>query len=376
MWVSCGLRSVFKTLHITHETLHKKYERSEYLQYMNRRLRIGIIGCGVITQWAHIPALFSKDLEIPYDGKYYPDFNNFIPYPRNRKYCIRPQLQAICDLNQQNLKRVAHQTNIYRVYTDMHKMLSEEKLDAVLLACFYTDNAKLIPQIAKYKVHILVEKPLARTLQEGIQIKKSVQENNIILHVGFMRRYSYAYRLMKQMLETRQYGELKSLSMNFWAGNIESFHENGIHAFDIFQYMGGRVKRVYAENNNISTHITVRFDNGVIGSMAMTDAPLLHQITNERMVATTSEGVQLIAEGGRRLFISKKGSPCELLEPCEFVHYYPATSIRGFSEEWRTFLHAIATGEKCGCDIDEGLKSLRFKESVIKSIKYGKPVEC
>lgn len=336
-------------------------------------LKVGIIGCGVIAAWAHLPALVSKDIEIPWDGKHHPEMQDFSPYPRDRHYEVRPKLQAICDLNGTYLGMFSKQSNVSRCYTDHHQMLEKEKLDAVLLTTFYTENVKLIPEIAAHGVHIMVEKPLAKTVAEGRIIAEAVRKHQVKLHVAFMRRFFYAYRLVKQMLDAKEYGHVESVNMDFWAGSPQSFDENGIHAFDIVQHLGGKVVRVYAEQQGESTCVALRFENGAVGSLAMAANSIWHNV-HERIRVNTAERTQITMENGYRVTVSRPSQPTMHYEPPQVAHYVSSASIRGFSEEWRSFLHAIRTDGDTACNVDEGLRSLVLKEAILKSVEERQPI--
>ena len=101
-------------------------------------LRVGIVGCGEIAS-LHLSSI-SK---IP-DAK----------------------LTAVCDKNETLAKRMSDRAKINRYYTDISKMLGEERLDVIHITTPPQTHFALTAQSIEADCHVLVEKPMALNLDE------------------------------------------------------------------------------------------------------------------------------------------------------------------------------------------------------------------
>jgi predicted dehydrogenase len=134
---------------------------------MDQKIRIGIVGCGEVTQIIHLPSLYQLD-------EYY-------------------KVTALCDISPKTLNGVGDQWNIEKRCTDYRDLSELADVDAVLIAnppAFHTDVA--LAAIAAGK-HVLIEKPMCITLAEADAIIEAQQKAGVIVQVGYMRRYAPAF---------------------------------------------------------------------------------------------------------------------------------------------------------------------------------------
>jgi predicted dehydrogenase len=131
---------------------------------MEKKIKIGVIGCGEIGQIAHIPYL--KEL---------PQY----------------ELVAICDLSQKIIDQVGDQYGIAHRYVDYKKMLSEVEMEAVVVSNH--DHYQLVVDAANAGKHVMVEKPFAFNLEQADHMIAAAKENNVKLMVGYMKRYDPAF---------------------------------------------------------------------------------------------------------------------------------------------------------------------------------------
>jgi len=121
-----------------------------------KTLRVGIVGCGQIAQLQHIPSLLEiKDVE----------------------------LAAICDRNEDLVRRVAERFHIDRYYADFAEMLDKEKVDMVDICTSPQTHVALSVQAMEADCHVLVEKPIALSLKEADEIAEAAKANQVQLCV-------------------------------------------------------------------------------------------------------------------------------------------------------------------------------------------------
>ncbi len=130
------------------------------------RIRIGVVGCGLIAQMMHVPHL------VELDDLY--------------------ELAAVCDVSPGALAFVGDRYGIARRHTDWRALL-EEPLDAVLIATAGSHAPIALAALAAGK-HVLTEKPMCYTLREADAMVEAAAGSGRTLMVAYMKRYDPGYR--------------------------------------------------------------------------------------------------------------------------------------------------------------------------------------
>ena len=147
---------------------------------MTARLRVGVIGCGVIAEVMHLPHI--NDLDDLFE------------------------LRAVCDISREKATACARRFGAPSVYESWEEMLASESLDAILVLTSGS-HAPAAIAAARAGVNVLVEKPMCLNLEEGLAMRDAARENGGQLMVGTMKRYDPAYERMLDVLPDA--GELR-----------------------------------------------------------------------------------------------------------------------------------------------------------------------
>ena len=126
------------------------------------KLRIGVLGCGPISQAAHFESCTKA--------------NN-------------AELYAICDSAADLRDRMAAMWAPKVAYNDYHEMLADENVDAVIIAttdAFHVQLALMALQAGK---HVLCEKPLGINVEECEELVQAVKSSGCVFQVAHMKRY-------------------------------------------------------------------------------------------------------------------------------------------------------------------------------------------
>ncbi len=97
-----------------------------------------------------------------------------------------------------------------KAYGDYAEMLKAEDLEAVIICTPETHHVDPVLQAAERKLHIFLEKPLARTLEEADTILEACQKANVRLMIGYILRFEPTYVKVKEALETGALGRFLS----------------------------------------------------------------------------------------------------------------------------------------------------------------------
>lgn len=142
-------------------------QRTRKTSAPRRKIRIGIIGCGEVTQIIHWPSLF--------------------------QLADRFEISALCDVSPRILGELGRRWNIENLATDHREVVSRRDVDAVLIANPNVFHAETTLDAIAAGKHVLVEKPMCMTRREADEIVSALQGRNLVVQVGYMRRYAPAF---------------------------------------------------------------------------------------------------------------------------------------------------------------------------------------
>lgn len=209
------------------------------------------------------------------------------------------ELIAVCDINE---KLVEGCKEKYKVdgYLDYKELLKRDDIEAVYIALpHYLHYPVAIEALLRGK-HVLVEKPIAKTVKEADEIIKIAEEKNLILAVGFQSRGLKFHSQIKEIIEKGEIGfpirfileDVKFRTNAYfskkWRGNWQlsgggCVINQMVHYFDLLYWYFGKPKEVYGKIKNLFHNVLVdtlvngiiEFENGTNGvvSLSITDCP-------------------------------------------------------------------------------------------------------
>ncbi|MBT2762303.1 Gfo/Idh/MocA family oxidoreductase [Paenibacillus sp. ISL-20] len=172
-------------------------------------------------------------------------------------------LLAVCDLNEERAQRAAEKYGATKVYTDYNELLADPAIDAVSICTWNNTHAEISIAALNAGKHVLVEKPLCRTVEEALQVQEAVKSSGKLLQVGFVRRYDPNAQMLREFADKGEFGDIyfaKASSVRRlgnpggWFSDIERsgggpLIDIGVHVIDLCWYMMGRPKPVSVSAN-------------------------------------------------------------------------------------------------------------------------------
>lgn len=327
-----------------------------------RRIRLGLVGAGIIVQRAHVPAL--KELAAQY------------------------RIVAVCSAGVESARHLAAALGPdVDVCSDVDELLDRPDIDAVDIATPIALNARLAEKAASHGKHVFLEKPIAAHIEQASEVAALPERYGIVLLVAETNRYLPGYaeggRLSASAIGSPRLlhwhnisliGPENAYSRTAWrqrpshAGGYLS--DGGVHAAASLQMVAGPVLRVHAltasfnpdllgEIDTMAMNLT--FASGICGSMTFSvgipnavAGPLTVYGTAGRLEAHPNH-VSIYSQGTERVI--------ELGEMDPFV------------AEFRDFYDAIVDSKPLRAAPEDALADLRIVEAALLSAREGTAVD-
>jgi predicted dehydrogenase len=348
------------------------------MQKESRLLRIGILGCGPIAQFAHFDAC---------------------------RKARNAELYAICDVADDLRTKMAVVHEPRTAYRDFDEMLADPRVEAVIIAVADQYHVPLCLKALAAGKHVLVEKPLGVNVEECEGLKQRLVETGLVFRVGNNRRFdpgiAFAAKFLREevgrrmgfkawyydstyrytMTDNLQPIPVQSKSARKPEGNPKADKRryfmltHGSHLVDSARFLGGEIEAVRARFlERFGAHcwfVAVDFADGSLGHLDLTIA----------VRGDFEEGFQVYGEHG-----SVKGL-------VYLPWYHKASVVECFSSKDRqfhrplgedgytyklqieNFADAIMHGKpQQGATIDDGLAAMRAMVAVARSAETGERV--
>jgi predicted dehydrogenase len=149
----------------------------------------------------------------------------------------RSQFVAVCDLNEETARSVSEERTTEWV-TDWRELIG--RVDAVSLAVPTEAHCEIACGLLENGIHVLVEKPISRTLEEADRMIRAAEKGNAMLQVGHLERFNPAMVALKPYVKKPVYFEIHRVGQ-FTARSldIDVVLDLMIHDLDIVQWLVG-----------------------------------------------------------------------------------------------------------------------------------------
>ncbi|UCE10810.1 MAG: Gfo/Idh/MocA family oxidoreductase [Candidatus Thorarchaeota archaeon] len=302
-------------------------------------------------------------------------------------------VRALVAVADQDLARAESEAKKYGVkaYKDYRTMLSEVDLDGVIISTPSSTHADIAKDIAKNFGNIkgvLIEKPLADTLEEAKKVAEALQDNGIIAVISHSEIYNPVLSRALSLIKSGDIGTPRSV-IHDRRGFVQPeripalgdvFVDIGVHDFDIMARISSGRARLYAQGNseggifNAGT-VMISFEDGTehlfllsrqyVGRRRNLDVSGTKGTLSLDLFAQIIKVQDLDQEpsaDSRTIRLHEKGATIKVYgEP--------------LGEVISDFLGCIESGEKPQVGLEDGIAALEIVEATRKSAKTGQVVE-
>lgn len=152
------------------------------------------------------------------------------------------QFVAVCDIEEPRARTIADEWKIDST-TDWRTLIG--KVDAVSLAVPTESHCEIACGLLEAGVHVLVEKPMSRSLEEADQMISAAQKGRVVLQVGHAERFNPALMALRPHVRSPVYFEIQRVGQ-FTARSldIDVVLDLMIHDLDIVQWLVGEDVKV------------------------------------------------------------------------------------------------------------------------------------
>lgn len=230
---------------------------------MDKRIKIALIGCGVIAH-SHVEAI---------------------------KKIAKAELAAVCDIVEEKAKEFADQYGVESYYTDYLELLSRKDIDLVSVCVPSGARRDIVVDAARHHIHVLSEKPLEITKERMADMIEACRNAGVLLGGVFQRRTMKSAVYTRKLIQEGKLGKIVMANIYVkhirsqeyynsagWRGTWEldgggALMNQGIHGIDLMQWMVGDIESVMAYADHLVRKIEVedtavaamKYKNGAFG---------------------------------------------------------------------------------------------------------------
>jgi UDP-N-acetyl-2-amino-2-deoxyglucuronate dehydrogenase len=181
-------------------------------------------------------------------------------------------------------------------YTDLNELLDCEQINVAAVFLPHCDCADAAIQCAEKGIHLLVEKPIAKTVDEVRAVAEAVKRNNVKVTTGYCWRYHPVTKAMKDCIEQGLVGSIVTVEARLAAGKVDRYikgnakwmleraksgggpmYNLGVHWIDLLCYLlKDNIEQVCAVNTKTSDDYDIedtsvamlKFGKGAVGVLS------------------------------------------------------------------------------------------------------------
>ena len=148
-----------------------------------KRLKVGIIGCGGIANGKHMPSIKAVNMS---------------------------DMVAFCDLIEERAVKAAKEYGVpgAKVYTDYKELLADPEIDVVHVCTPNRSHAEISIDALHAGKHVMCEKPMAKCAADARLMVKAAQETGKKLTIGYQHRHKASAQYLKSIIGRGDLGDM------------------------------------------------------------------------------------------------------------------------------------------------------------------------
>jgi len=346
----------------------------------NSPVRLGIIGCGNVTQNRHLPAIQSlTDLRVV----------------------------ALADIDSGRLTHAAQRYGVEELYSDYHSLVEDKDVEAVAVCAPLGLHVEMALAALEAGKHVMVEKPVAPSLDAADALVDRATASSCMVMVGYNLRWHRLVRQARDLIRERKLGPMELVVSSFTAGTRYKsdvlewkkrralgggvLMEFATHYFDLWRFLlDTEVDQVHAttrsdEWDDVTGTVTGRLENGTLATAYFSEWTTER---NEMQIFGRKGSLHLSLYRFDGLeYIPLFSAPGQIRNrllriACSLRNVQRATAhfrrggdyYASFIGQWQHFARAVRGSEQVACTPKDGRRALQIALAAAESASTGQPV--
>ena len=280
-----------------------------------------------------------------------------------------------------------------RVHADLADALEH---NAVALACVAVpaaDAAEVAGAIIDAGIPLLLEKPMAATVEEARRVATRARERGVQLSIGYVERFNPAVAALKQELDRGAGGEV----LHIHGRRLSPFPQRtglpgvaidlATHDLDVIRHLiGSPPVRLFAETTGVGASrgedllcASVRYENGVTG---LIEANWQTPSKVRELSVTTSGGMFVVSYLTQDLSWHERPDAASEWDTLGLMRganqgrviRYGLTRLEPLAVEWERFVEAVRDGGPPPVPAEDGIAALEAAGAIVESGRTHEPV--
>lgn len=206
---------------------------------------------------------------------------------------------ACCDTDEGILHAFASEHNIDTKFTNYKELLNLDGLTSVSVCTDHASHAEITTAALNAGKHVIVEKPMALSIEDGNRMIEASKQNNKVLMVISQHRYDPLVREIVKLINSGVFGRVNMIngtlnsykdkeyySESSWRGKLDkeggsTLINQAIHTLDLMVWIMDKPTEIFAQKATIKFHNVIetedtitsimRFSNNALGSLSSTN---------------------------------------------------------------------------------------------------------
>jgi predicted dehydrogenase len=299
------------------------------------------------------------------------------------------ELVAVVDKNAETASRVAARYHT-RFYTDYTEMLTKERPDAVTVASPTKLHAEIASAALNSGAHVLIEKPIAATIEEGQKLLEISTATGKQIMVGHIERFNPAIIELKRRLDAGELGQIFIIHSRRLSPFPKRILDVGVsldlasHELDMMRFLtNANVKSIKSETYQV-LHPTnedivfglLRFDNEILGIL---DVNWVTPTKVREITVTGEKGMFAVNYLDQNLYFYKNAVNDVIynkqksslnngfsIQEGEMIRYQ-ISKREPLRNEIESFIDAVHTGKAPTVDAQDGIQALSLAIQIVEN---------
>ncbi|ONN67097.1 Gfo/Idh/MocA family protein [Herbaspirillum sp. VT-16-41] len=310
------------------------------------------------------------------------------------------ELAAVCDIDLPKAQKIGEQFSV-PCFADMHEMMQSVDVDVVVVLTESGNHAKHVVQLAKYRKHIVVEKPMALTLDDADAMIQACDAAGVKLFVVKQNRFNVPVVKLREALEQGRFGKISLGTVRVrwcrpqsyydqapwrgtWAMDGGVLANQASHHIDMLEWMLGDVDSVFAKSATALANIeaedtavvVLKFRSGALGIIEATTAVRPTDLEGSISILGEGGSVEIAGFAVNKMkvwsFVDTEVGDDEVMEK----YSVNPPNVYGFGHQayYEHVVDAIRGGKQHLVDGLQGRRSLELINAIYESVESGREV--